>query len=103
MGTHPIFESDFDCLTDGSMDIFTVQDTRLYDGDVKTNYKNGTTIITSHAIKFELNQTVIEIPLRLVILCSSLPGSWTEKERLEISLQSWEVGWYHIFAAQYNN
>ena len=62
--------------------------------DVKTNYKNGTTIITSHSIKFELNETRIEIPLRLVILCSSLPGSWTEKERLEISLQSWEVGKY---------
>ena len=62
--------------------------------DVKTNYKNGTTIITSHSIKFELNETRIEIPLRLVILCSSLPGSWTEKERLEISLQSWEIGWY---------
>lgn len=71
---------------------FTAQDTRLYDGDVKTNYKNGTTIITSHSIKFELSESKIEIPLRLVILCSSLPGSWTEKERLEISLQSWEVG-----------
>lgn len=71
---------------------FTVQDTRLYDGDQKTNYKNGVTVITSHAIRFGIGNNQIEIPLRLVILCSTLPGSWTEKERVELNLQSWETG-----------
>ena len=30
---------------------------RLYDGDQKTNFKDGTLIITSHAIKFKNDST----------------------------------------------
>jgi len=63
---------------------------RLYDGDTKTDFKDGLVTVTTHAIKFKNDVSSLFIPLRLVVLTSSVPGSWKHSPKVEISLQSWE-------------
>jgi len=65
---------------------------RLYDGDQKTSFKDGTLIITSHSIKFKNDSTSLMLPLRLVVLTSSVPGSWNHSPKIVFQLQNWESG-----------
>ncbi|CBY21359.1 unnamed protein product [Oikopleura dioica] len=49
---------------------------RLYDGDVKTNYKDGTISISSHKITFHGEKVTLFIPMRLIISANCVAGSW---------------------------
>ena len=44
-----------------SVIIFSSQALRLFDGDRKTDYKEGNLVITSHNIEYNYGQTKIEI------------------------------------------
>jgi len=70
----------------------TLVDVRLYDGERKTDYKGGTLQVTTHRLLYQLGAARFEIPNRLIVLVSVLPGSWRETDKLELSLQSWETG-----------
>lgn len=63
---------------------------RLYDGENKTDFKDGQITVTSHRIKFNKDSTSLYIPLRLIIMTKFTPSSWRDKGKVEMQLQSWE-------------
>lgn len=63
---------------------------RLFDGDKKTDFKDGQLSITSHSIKFKNDSSSLCIPLKLVVLTSSTPSTWKNAAKVELQLQAWE-------------
>ncbi|CBY32685.1 unnamed protein product [Oikopleura dioica] len=63
---------------------------RLYDGDVKTNYKDGTISISSHKITFHGEKVTLFIPMRLIISANCVAGSWNHSPKVELFAQQWE-------------
>merc|ERR1712106_1009598 len=77
MGTHPIFESDFDCLTDAEMDSFIKSHedkghVELTHGEMEINFEQINEVKLNHAIFHGTGQINVEIQCKKFnfVLCT---------------------------------